>query len=121
VKAAAPATNAVPAAVPVSVFVVPTTRQEGRDPFFPKSDRMLGLDSAKPGATPQPAFTLILNGVDSISGHLLAMINGRTFAAGEEGEVPIPAGRMHIRCVEIRRDSVIVEFGGQRRELRMKR
>jgi hypothetical protein len=49
------------------------------------------------------------------------MINGRTFEAGEEGEVKLPGGaRVLIKCEEIKADSAIIVIGGQRRELRFR-
>jgi hypothetical protein len=49
------------------------------------------------------------------------MINGRTFEAGEEGEVRLPSGgKAMIKCEEIRSDSAVILFNGVRRELRLR-
>jgi len=114
-------TNAVAAAQPIpqSLFTIPTSKEEGRDPFFPKSDRLLaGSDPGKPAA-PTPVFTLVLNGLSGAEGHRLAMINGYTLASGEEGDVPTPAGRVRVRCVTIRNESALVEVAGEKRELHL--
>ena len=49
------------------------------------------------------------------------MINGRTFAAGEEGEVPTERGKMKIRCLEIRGNTVIVAVGAEGTKVELKR
>lgn len=115
-------TNAVtpPPAIPHSVFTIPTSKEEGRDPFYPKTDRVLGGgDPVKP--TPAaPVFTLVLNGLSGAEGHRLAMINGYTLATGEEADVPTPGGRVHVRCITIRDESAVVEVGGKREELHLR-
>jgi len=115
-KPAAVVTNA-PVEIPQSVFVMPTNPQEGRDPFFPESTRVYSaaMTTKKPPSAP---LLLTLNGINITSEHKLAMINGRTFAEGEEGEISTPNGRVQVRCVQINETSVIVEAGGERRELR---
>ena len=40
----------------------------------------------------------------------LAMVNGRTFAEGEEGDVNTDNGRKHIRCLKIKEDSAMIEI-----------
>jgi hypothetical protein len=60
---------------------------------------------------------LRLQGISGPPERRLAIINTRTFAAGEEEEVPTAAGRTRIRCLEINADSVVVLVGQQRREL----
>ena len=37
--------------------------------------------------------------------------------AGDEGNVTTLSGRIHLRCVEIKADSVVIEIGSQRHEL----
>ena len=49
------------------------------------------------------------------------MINGRTFEAGESGEVKFQDGtRVSIQCLEIGDDPAVILVGAQRRELRMR-
>jgi hypothetical protein len=105
-------------AIPRSVFVVPSVPAEGRDPFFPNSVRLAKIVS-KPIAPPStpPAAGLVLNGLSGTAGKKLAIINNRTFAEGESGEVPSRTGRVLVRCIEIKDSSVTVEVSGERVEL----
>jgi hypothetical protein len=104
--------------IPKSVFVIPKNPQEGRDPFFPNSVHPYGI-SEKPQVA-SPVSSLVLKGLSGPPEARLAMINGRTFKAGEEAEVSTPTGRVTIRVVEIRSDSAVVEVGGVRQELHMR-
>jgi hypothetical protein len=62
----------------------------------------------------------VLNGITSPPKRT-AMINGRTFEPGEEGEVRLPAGgKMLIKVEEIKSESAVILVGGQRRELRLR-
>lgn len=106
-------------ALPKSVFVVPTTEADGRDPFFPKSDRLKKTGTAKATTPKAPTLILIYNGLSGTENHRLAIINGRTLAEGEETELPMGNSRVKIRCVEIKGETVIVEALGERRELRL--
>lgn len=123
-KTAAPATNA-PAAdthqweIPQSVFQIPANPREGRDPFFPNA--ILGPQPVKPKETaPLDLSGFVLNGITSPP-RRTAMINGRTFEAGESGEVKTSNGsKVLIKCVEIKSDSAIIEVAGQRQELKMR-
>jgi hypothetical protein len=102
---------------PQSIFLVPTQPGEGRNPFFPQSTVQV-VPIAKPTKeNPIESFTFTLNGITSPPKRT-AMINGRTFEPSEEGEVRMPNGlKVLIKCEEIRADSAIITFGGQRREL----
>jgi hypothetical protein len=114
-------TNTVPGApeIPKSVFTVPSSPQEGRDPFFPNSMRLYAMPATGTATNAAPAATtLVLSGI-SQGGHRLAIINNLPFEVGEAKEVLVPGGRAKIRCVEIRADSVLVEVGGEVRELRL--
>ncbi len=118
---ARPATAAAePVSIPQSVFTIPATLKEGRDPFFPNSK-----PKEMPAIVPKPgmdwgASTFVLNGITSPP-RRTAMINGRTFEAGEEGEVRLPSGsKVLIKCVEIGDSSAVIMVGGQRRELKMR-
>ncbi len=99
-----------------SVFILPSNPKEGRDPFFPDSDRPYEIAAA---ANPQAGKTtsLVLKGFSGPLNHRLVVINNHTFAAGDEGNVITPSGRIHLRCVEIKTNSVVIETGGQRHEL----
>lgn len=110
----APAT----AASPRSVFDIPTNIKDGRDPFFPESTRMMEAAAAAAAATTAAHPTaevssLKVPGISGTPGHLLAIINNHTFAVGDEGDVITASGRIHLRCVDIQPDAVIVEISGR--------
>jgi hypothetical protein len=113
------ATNTASAEIPQSVFVIPATSKEGRDPFFPDSIRVYNSGPVKV-KSPDAALTLVLNGLSGTPQHRLAMINGRTMEEGEEAEISSSSGRIQVHCIEIKTDSVIVEVNGERRELRLR-
>ena len=123
-KSAPPAraalTNDAATNIPQSVFIIPSNVREGRDPFFPDSIRPYNSGPVKTN-TPTGAVTLVLNGVSGTAERRLVMINGRTMAEGETSEVPTPGGRYKVRCLEIKDESVIIEIGGERRELHLRR
>jgi hypothetical protein len=103
---------------PQSVFVIPATPKEGRNPFFPRSKPETTSVSPRPEPVESGAF--VLNGITSPPKQT-AMINGRTFEVGEVGDVKFHSGsKVSIKCLEIRDDAAIIEVGTQRRELRMR-
>jgi hypothetical protein len=106
--------------IPQSTFTVPTSHVQGRDPFFPNSSYMSGTQVIKISSS--APVTLILNGLSGTSDHRLAMINGHTFAEGEDNDIQTASGRVRIHCIQIKGDSVVVEVGsgGERRELRLR-
>jgi hypothetical protein len=117
------ATNAAPVEpeIPKSAFIIPTTPQEGKDPFYPRSLRLFTSVTVTP--TNQPTAIGVELQLKALSGpptHRLAIINNATFGPGEEGEVVTNAGRVRIVCVEIKEDSVMVLVGGQQRMLRLR-
>ena len=107
---------------PQSVFILPANPKEGRDPFFPNSQRVPSTTPVvKPTTNTTHKVVLVLNGISPSSEKPLAMINGKTFAKGEDQDVPLGGGvRVHVLCVEIKMDSVIVEVNGVRQQLRLK-
>ena len=119
-KKTASATNAEPV-IPTSVFVIPTRKEEGRDPFFPTSTRLfVSQQPVVPNGKPPPVeFPLTLTGIIP---QKLAMVNGRTFEPGEEGEVVANGVRKKIRCLKINSESAIVELlpEGEHRELKLR-
>lgn len=118
---ASAATNSAPSqpVIPKSVFVIPPSSGEGKDPFFPNLRDQISAGPKKPGEKASPA-DLTLQGISGSPEHRLAIINGHSFAAGEEADALVPGGRIHIRCVEIRTNSVTIEIGGISRELRFR-
>jgi hypothetical protein len=115
--AAAPVAQPVtPEVVQRSVFIIPSNRSEGRDPFFPTSMRPYeNTNSKTPAASDLTA--LVLKGISGPADHRLAIINNHTFGVGDEGDVLASHSRIHLRCIEIKAKSVVVESGGQRHEL----
>jgi hypothetical protein len=109
---------ALDAPIPQSVFTVPQNSKQGRNPFFPTS--MAKAVTTHKTKEPLAVESLILNGITSPP-RRTAMINGRTFEAGESGDVKLPNGsRVPLQCVEIRDDLVVVLVAGQKRELRLR-
>ncbi len=75
-----------------------------------------------PGATNEPVVVvdLDLKGISGAANRRLAIINNRTFEAGEEGEVASSSGHVRLTCKEIKDDSVRVIVNGQERTLRLR-
>ena len=111
-------------AVPQSVFTIPTSSAQGRDPFYPNAHYLGGGGEIKRAVVPTEADTLELKALSGSTDHRLAMIaaggTNRTLAVGEETEFRTSAGRMRVRCVEIKGESAVVEVDGERRELRLR-
>ena len=106
--------------IPSSVFVIPSQPSEGRNPFFPQSTPPRAIPPRPTPDAPLDTSWFVLNGITSPPKRT-AMINGRTFETGEEGEVRLPSGaKMLIKCLEIRAESAIIETAGHRRELRLR-
>ena len=133
VPAAAPSTNAPVAAatttnvvpeIPRSVFLASSPTQELRDPFFPSTARVpVAAVATRTNAPANVAVDLTLKAIFGTPARPFATINSATFGIGEERDVVTPTGRVRLRCVEIRTkdETVIVEVGGDRRELRFPR
>lgn len=116
--AAAPAAQpATPEVVLRSVFVIPANPKEGRDPFFPNSNRLYELAQADQPHVGE-VTALVLKGISGPPDRRLAIINNRTLGIGDEQDLVTPQGRIHIRCVEIKDSSVVIESAGQRHELK---
>ena len=99
-----------------SVFTLPISPNDGRDPFFPEStryfDALMEANQKKQPAATIEVSDLKVPGISGTPGHLLAIINNHTFAVGDSGEVSTPAGRVSLRCIEINSDHVVVEING---------
>jgi hypothetical protein len=95
----------------LSVFIMPSSPSEGRDPFFPNS--MRPYEENRSHTRHQADLTsLQIKGFSEIAGQRYVIINNHTFGAGDEGDVITPEGRIHIRCLQVGIDSVLVESGG---------
>jgi hypothetical protein len=105
--------------IPQSIFTIPSQPSEGRNPFFPQTVLRVVIPTINP-ETSVDTSSFVLNGITSPPKRT-AMINGRTFEPGEEGEVKLPAGgRMLIKCEQVKAESAVVVIAGQRRELRLR-
>ncbi len=103
-------------AIPKSIF---NLQPEDRNPFFPRSTVVADFPKANKETQPDRS-ALMLNGLTSAP-KPTAMINGKTLEAGEEGDVKLRKGsKIHIRCLEIKADSAVIEVNGQRLELRLR-
>jgi hypothetical protein len=98
-----------------SVFILPASPAEGRDPFYPESTRAIEAAAAANQSQNHTVeiTSLKVPGVSGTPGHFLAIINTHTFAVGEEGDLKTSGGSVHIRCLDIRPDAVMVEINGQ--------
>jgi hypothetical protein len=113
--AAAPAdTNALVQ----SIFTMPSSPSEGRDPFFPNSMRPYE-DAIVKVKRPVELTSLQIKGFSQIGDKRYVIINNHTFGAGDEGDVITPDGRIHIHCLAVGVDSVMVESGGAQHLLKM--
>jgi hypothetical protein len=99
-----------------SVFILPANPREGRDPFFPKSNRPYEAAMTATNSTVE-ATALVVKGVSGTSDHRLVIINNHTFAAGDTADVITDRGRIRVHCVEIKPHSVVIEIGNQYHEL----
>ena len=102
-----------------SVFVMPTSPTEGRDPFFPQSTRVYEVAnaSAPVAAHVDEITTLKVKGYIIVNGQAMVTINNHSFMVGDEGDVLTSNGRVHIRCLAIRGGTAVIEAGGQRIDL----
>lgn len=118
-KTAAPAKPAAAPVVPErSIFVIPTNVKDGRDPFFPESTRAAQSTEAAPTETRTvEVSTLKVKGFYRDAKSALVIINNHTFAVGDEGDVITAGRRVHVRCLEIRPNLVVIEANGVKREL----
>ena len=118
-----------PAAVPAAAAATAVAAQEqnksvfvdrpnfGRDPFFPNSSRR-GTIVQDTVVEPAANFNnIVLKGISGTTDKRLAIINNKTFEAGEDGELRISGHLTKIKCVEVREKSVVISINGITREL----
>lgn len=93
----------------------------GKDPFFPNRVLVPVVKASNP-KTVDVSRLLQLKGFSGTANRRLAIVNNQTFEVGEEREVTTSGGKIKIRCVEIRADSVLVELPNQggRKELQLR-
>lgn len=112
------APKAAPKPEPVhSVFILPTSPQQGRDPFFPSSTRPY-QEAVPPAAHHNEVVDistlLSLQGFSGTTDQRLVIINKRTFAVGDQAEVSTSQGKVRIQCLEISTNTAVIEANGQR-------
>ena len=110
------------APIPQSLFRIPANASQGRNPFYPNSSMLspAPVASSATNAVPAPESPLTLNGLSGPP-RRTAIVNGRTFEAGEQAEVRLPSGsKILIKCEEIKDSSAVFLIAGQRRELRLR-
>jgi hypothetical protein len=92
----------------------------GKDPFFPHRV-LIPMTTTDPKPS-EAGRLLVLNGVSGTKDQPLAMVNSYTFGVGDVAEVTTAAGKLKIRCLEIRKDSIMIEImnSGERKELRLR-
>jgi hypothetical protein len=100
-----------------SAFAIPTSPQDGRDPFFPESTRIFQKAATNSNTRTVEISSLAVKGFYRDAKGALVIINNHTFAVGDEGDVAVPGGRVHVRCLGIRSNVVIIEVDGQKHEL----
>lgn len=106
------------AAAPVlSVFILPASSREGRDPFYPESTRT--FETKVVTSNVFELSSLKYMGFSVMAGHLFAIINNRTFTTGDENDVVTTSGRIHVRCLEITTTSVLLEINGQLHRIKL--
>lgn len=110
----------MPIVIPKSEFAIPTTLAAGRDPFFPNravlNNNLVGTNTTT--AAVSPTFTL--SGVSGTKVKRYALINNRTFEAGEEGDITVGRSKVRIRCISIEEDSAVIEFDGRPQTLKLR-
>ncbi len=98
-----------------SVFVMPSSPKEGRDPFYPESTRVYETTITTTHVV--EITSLAVKGYSLVNGNPCVIINNHSFMAGDEGDVTVPGGRLHVLCVDIKPSKVLVEVNGQRHTL----
>jgi hypothetical protein len=102
-----------------SVFNMPASPKDGRDPFYPASSRPYQTAVVASAKTADLNMSLlVLQGISGQPPHRLVIINKRTFAVGDDSEVSTSQGRIRVHCLEINENSAVIEANGQRHELR---
>jgi hypothetical protein len=108
------ATNSAPAELEVPVSTFDVTIQPTKDPFFPLSLRQPVPAAATTNATPAfSATAFVLKALDGQPGSRLAMINNRTLAVGDSTSLTLPSGKVNIRVMQIKENSVIIRVDSQ--------
>lgn len=113
--AAAPAAKPEPTR---STFTQPKQFSEGRDPFFPESTRVFqAVLLESPNRSKVEISSLSVKGYYRDAKTAYVIINNHTFTAGDEGDVLTTGGRIHLKCVDVLANAVVIEFNGSLHQL----
>jgi hypothetical protein len=115
-----PGTNVVASEAPVPLAVFDLTNGAPKDPFFPLSTRLSNLLVTNAAPVSFTVSSFVLKGLSGPPTQRLALINNRTVAAGEEAEVTTDAGKVKIRCVQVKEDSAIIQVANQSETLELR-
>ena len=99
-----------------SIFILPSNPREGRDPFYPESTRPYEAAAVVTSHVAE-VTSLAVKGYSVVNGTPCVIINNHSFMAGDEGDVTVPGGRIHVRCLSIKPTVAVVEVNGQRHDL----
>lgn len=92
---------------------MPKQFSEGRDPFFPDSTRVYqAVMLESPNRTKADVSSLVVKGINRDAKGAFVIINNHTFTVGDEGDVLTPGGRIHLKCVAVLPNAVVIESGG---------
>jgi hypothetical protein len=111
---------AVKATIPQSIFLIPATEKEGKDPFFPRSKRLFVTPVVTVATNPVVTLgDLTIAGISS-GEKPLVIINNVTFGVGDTAEIISGGRRISIQCLEIdlaNGSAKIQHSGGEERVL----
>ena len=113
--AKAPDSADMPASMTINALAIPRSvfdYRAGKDPFFPNR-----VVTPAPAPDPEKTERLIIKGITGSSDRRVALINDRTFAKGEAGEIRLGTNTFQIRVIDIKDKSVIIERAGRTNEL----
>lgn len=122
---ATPAKTAIMPALPpvviaTSDFSIPANAAAGRDPFFPMRVIVSGSAQVSTNTVAPVTQNFLLQGISGTKAKRFALINGRTFGVGEDGEVTVGRSKVRIQCISIEEDSAVVESGGRQQKLKLR-
>lgn len=97
---------------------MPKQFSEGRDPFFPDSSRVYqAVLLESPNRTKADVSLLVVKGINRDAKGTYVIINNHTFTVGDEGDVTTSGGRIHLKCVDVLPNAVVIESGGALHQL----
>ncbi len=101
-----------------STFTMPKQISEGRDPFYPESTRVFqAVMLESPNRSKIEVSSLSVKGYYRDAKGAYVIINNHTFTVGDEGDVLTTGGRIHLKCVDVLANAVVIEFNGSMHQL----